>query len=108
MEALILTLHRADISTVIDKVWDAVVIGAGPAGTMAACSIGDRGLSVLLIDRQTFPRKKVCGGCLSAAAIELLAQSGLLSSPIEQMERCDRKIYGRRFGSTMNTIQLAE
>jgi menaquinone-9 beta-reductase len=48
------------------------VIGAGPAGAMAACQIARQGHSVLLIDKSAFPRDKVCGCCLSAAALRTL------------------------------------
>jgi flavin-dependent dehydrogenase len=105
MEAIFLTLDRAKISTLIDIVWDAVIIGAGPAGAMAACSLSDRGLSVLLIDRQGFPRKKVCGGCLSASAIEILAQNGL-SNCIESLEAQTIDQMDLRCGSARLKLDL--
>jgi len=57
--------------------WDAVVVGAGPAGSVAALELRRRGLEVLLVDRARFPRRKVCGGCLSPGAVEVLRASGL-------------------------------
>jgi flavin-dependent dehydrogenase len=59
------------------KLWDALVVGAGPAGTMAACQIARQGKSVLLIDKSAFPREKVCGGSVSFAALQTLAASGV-------------------------------
>jgi flavin-dependent dehydrogenase len=59
------------------KVWDVVVLGAGPAGAMAAREGARRGASVLLLDRQSFPRWKVCGACLSPGALEALDRAGL-------------------------------
>lgn len=44
------------------ETFDIVVIGAGPAGSAAACWAARQGLSVALIDKATFPRKKLCGG----------------------------------------------
>jgi len=60
-------------------VWDIVVVGAGPAGSIAATCAARQGLRVLLLDRQTPPRDKPCGGCLNAAAVEILSSLGLLS-----------------------------
>jgi len=59
------------------QLWDAVVIGAGPAGAMAALRLARQGARVLLVEKQRFPRPKVCGCCLNAAALELLAECGL-------------------------------
>lgn len=63
------------------RVWDAAVIGAGPAGALAARELARRGASVLLVDQQAFPRRKVCGGCLNATALDVLNSVGLGSLP---------------------------
>lgn len=52
--------------------WDAIVLGAGPAGSAAAISIARQGVRVLLIDSKRFPRRKVCGGCLNRISTGLL------------------------------------
>jgi flavin-dependent dehydrogenase len=57
--------------------WDAVVIGAGPAGSVAARELARRGLTVRLVDKATFPRPKVCGCCLNRAALAALDAVGL-------------------------------
>ncbi|MEX2213585.1 MAG: FAD-dependent monooxygenase [Phycisphaeraceae bacterium] len=57
--------------------WDALVIGAGPAGSIAAFLLARQGHRVLLVDRSRFPRTKVCGGCINPAAVEVLKQIGL-------------------------------
>ena len=44
--------------------YDIVVVGAGPAGSTAAKTLAEQGLSVLLIDKEKFPRDKPCGGGL--------------------------------------------
>ncbi|MFC1661475.1 NAD(P)/FAD-dependent oxidoreductase [Gemmatimonadota bacterium] len=59
------------------RVWDVAVVGAGPAGAMAAYELARVGKAVLLLDRQTFPRWKVCGATLSPGAQHLLARVGL-------------------------------
>jgi len=57
--------------------WDIVVIGAGPAGAVAAREAARRGGTVLLVDRKSFPRAKVCGCCLNGATLGVLAEIGL-------------------------------
>ena len=56
---------------------DVVVIGAGPAGATAACMLGERGHRVLLVDRASFPRAKVCGCCLAPGGQGVLRSLGL-------------------------------
>ena len=57
--------------------WDAIVIGAGPAGSVAARQIALSGRRVLLLDKKRFPRRKVCGACLNHSAVTILEQIGL-------------------------------
>lgn len=45
--------------------FDAIVVGLGPAGATAAYRLAKAGLKVLGIDKATFPRYKSCGGCIS-------------------------------------------
>jgi flavin-dependent dehydrogenase len=59
------------------RAWDAVVIGAGPAGAMAARELARRKLAVLLVDKATFPRWKVCGSCFNLRALAALESAGL-------------------------------
>ncbi len=54
-----------------------MVIGAGPAGAVAAAELASRDHGVRLVDRATFPRTKVCGCCLAPAGIEVLQRLGL-------------------------------
>lgn len=46
--------------------YDAIVAGLGPAGSTAAYYLARAGLKVLGVDKETFPRYKSCGGCISA------------------------------------------
>ena len=56
---------------------DVIVVGAGPAGSTAACILARRGLDVLLLDRKTFPRDKTCGDGFPPGSIEILNTLGL-------------------------------
>ncbi|HZK80908.1 MAG TPA: FAD-dependent oxidoreductase, partial [Humisphaera sp.] len=59
---------------------DATIIGAGPAGSAAAILLARRGWSITLIEQHRFPRDKVCGECLSALGVDVIARLGLLPS----------------------------
>jgi len=69
--------------------YDVIVTGAGPAGSMAARQLAERGARVLLLDKQKFPRDKPCGGGVTLRAASF--QDIDLSSVIE------RTIYAARF-----------
>ena len=55
----------------------ALVIGAGPAGSLSALLLARAGFAVELFEQHRFPRDKVCGECLSALGIDVLARAGL-------------------------------
>jgi menaquinone-9 beta-reductase len=59
------------------KTFDALVIGAGPAGSTAAALLARAGWSVALAEQASFPRDKVCGGFISAATRPVLEQLGI-------------------------------
>jgi geranylgeranyl reductase family protein len=52
--------------------FDAIVVGAGPAGASAAAVLAASGVRVALIDKARFPRDKLCGGLLSARSVKAL------------------------------------
>ncbi|CAM3652456.1 NAD(P)/FAD-dependent oxidoreductase [Polaromonas hydrogenivorans] len=58
-------------------VFDAIIIGAGPAGSTAAILLARAGWSVALVEKQRFPRRKVCGECLAASNLPLLDALGI-------------------------------
>jgi geranylgeranyl reductase family protein len=57
--------------------YDAIVVGAGPAGCAAAYDLVARGRRVLILDRRSFPRHKACAGGLTIKALRALRYSVL-------------------------------
>jgi len=79
--------------------FDAVVVGAGPAGATCALDLARGGLRVALIDRATPPRYKTCGGGIVARAVGALDVdvSGAIERSLRRLElRLDAK--SRAFG----------
>lgn len=60
-------------------VFDAIVVGGGPAGAIAAIVLSRAGARVLVLDRARFPREKLCGDTLNPGALAVLTRLGLES-----------------------------
>jgi flavin-dependent dehydrogenase len=77
---------------------DVAIIGAGPAGATLAALLAMRGISAAVIDRDTFPRDKLCGEFLSYDALPIADALGVTSAidaaGAPRIERC--RIVGSR------------
>ncbi len=69
---------------------DVLIAGAGPAGSLAAVLLARAGLRVRLLDRATFPRRKLCGDTLNPGALAILRRHGLA----DLIERRGRPLAG--------------
>ena len=59
------------------EIIDVAIVGGGPAGSSCAAFCAAAGLRVALIEREKFPREKVCGDCLNPASLSILDRLGL-------------------------------
>lgn len=88
------------IDEAVARRWDTVVVGAGPAGTATATRLAAAGRAVIVVDRDDFPRGKICGCCLSGTAVAELAAIGVdVRTPAVggvPLERVRLVVRGRR------------
>ncbi len=52
--------------------YDVLIIGGGPAGSTLAHSLTDSGLKIAILDKQTFPRQKICAGWVTPEVMRML------------------------------------
>lgn len=52
------------------KIFDVIVIGAGPSGSKLAAKLAENGINTLLLEKCTLPRYKVCGGGITRRALK--------------------------------------
>jgi flavin-dependent dehydrogenase len=71
---------------------DVIVVGAGPAGSVAATVLARAGARVRLLDRTTFPRDKLCGDTVNPGTLAELRRLDLASA----VETCGLRIDGMR------------
>jgi menaquinone-9 beta-reductase len=66
---------------------DVIVVGAGPAGSTVGYYLASAGLDVLMLEKTTFPREKVCGDGLTPRAVKALAAMGVPISESDGWQR---------------------
>ena len=57
--------------------YNVIIVGAGPAGSFLAYKLSNQGISVLLLDEETFPRYKICAGGLSKKTYDILLSENI-------------------------------
>jgi geranylgeranyl reductase family protein len=68
----------------VTKAFDVIICGAGPAGSTCALALANSGLTVAVIEKNNFPRDKVCGDAVAAYVPKVLATiDGSLTKSLE-------------------------
>ena len=83
---------------VISLMYDVIVVGAGPGGAMAAKTCSENGLKVLLIEKESLPRYKACGGAVSKKALDLIG-------PLDDLELTYESFGVRAFAPNATYIE---
>ena len=79
--------------------YDAIIVGAGPAGATAALYAHHIGLKCVLLDKAIFPRDKICGDALSGKSVRIMEELNL----IDEVEKLNGAEINRiTFGSPNN------
>jgi menaquinone-9 beta-reductase len=67
----------ASVCALHEESADVIIVGAGPAGSATAAYLAMAGLDVLLLEKASFPREKVCGDGLTPRAVRELITLGI-------------------------------
>jgi geranylgeranyl reductase family protein len=84
-----------------DTLYDVVIVGGGPSGAVATLYAKRVGLSVCIVDKETFPRDKICGDALSGKAVTILRELDLFDA-VGDLPGAE--IHTVTFGSPDNTL----
>ncbi len=84
---------------------DVIVVGAGPGGSTAAAHLARAGVRVLLLEKTTFPREKVCGDGLTPRAVKSLLSLGVDTA--EWPQNKGLRIFGGKHQLELDWPELA-
>lgn len=80
--------------------YDVVVVGGGPAGSSTAFHLAKRDVRVLVLDKASFPRNKICGDGVAPRAVRTLYKMGLQ----ERLDGRFNKFHGFRFAGAGKSV----
>ena len=90
-------------SAILNPKSQILIVGAGPAGTSAAIRLKQKGFQVKLIEREKFPRHKLCGEFISPECFVHFKQLGVLDEMLSQNgERISETIFYAQNGKSVN------
>mmetsp|Transcript_4947 Transcript_4947/g.10643 ORF Transcript_4947/g.10643 Transcript_4947/m.10643 type:complete len:491 (-) Transcript_4947:717-2189(-) len=74
------------VGTLPAGAYDAVIVGAGPSGSVCAYYLTKKGGKVALLDKEKFPRDKYCGDAVCTPAISILEDMGVMKELVDNNE----------------------
>ena len=80
----------------MNKHYNVIIIGAGPAGTACALALRNSGLKVAIVEKDRFPRDKTCGDAIPSPTLKFLKE--LLPASVEEFDAFESK---RRINSSI-------
>ena len=88
--------------------YDAIIVGGGPAGATAATLLSRAGWSVAVIEKQVFPRRKVCGECIAASNLPLLKALGIDTAAFEAIAGAPLRRIAVLQGAKISLFEMPE
>jgi len=88
------------------KTTDVIIVGGGPAGSSCAWKLGREGVDCLILDRETFPRTKLCAGWITPEVVTDL-EIDPQRYPHSFLTFHKLRIHLRGFGLTLNTVEYS-
>lgn len=88
--------------------YDTIIVGGGPAGSTAATLLSRAGWSVAVIEKQAFPRRKVCGECIAASNLPLLKALGIDTAAFEAIAGAPLRRVAVMQGAKKSLFELPE
>jgi geranylgeranyl reductase family protein len=87
----------------MERDYDLIVVGGGPAGATCALYAGRAGLRVLLVDKSRFPRDKICGDAVARKSLAYMGDLGLLERVLARThEPVGAAVLGAPNGATLH------
>jgi flavin-dependent dehydrogenase len=79
---------------------DVLVVGAGPAGSIAATILARAGVRVRIVDRSTFPRDKLCGDTVNPGTLAILRRLNVAGT----IDACGLPVAGMRVTGSRGVV----
>ncbi|GAX79984.1 hypothetical protein CEUSTIGMA_g7423.t1 [Chlamydomonas eustigma] len=74
------------VGTLPADAFEAIIVGAGPSGSVCGHYLAKKGVKVALLDKEKFPRDKYCGDAVCTPAIRILEDMGVLKELVDNNE----------------------